>query len=136
VSRVTRRRERGVLRVLCRKETLLTPQIVVFEIRCSGASSGLGGCFLKVNGLQALQDQLVIGRLRFFLGTGWGGRDQKASNRIPTRRRRYNHPRRNHPCRLHQQRSAAATTACDACNRAHSSSSQQRAKKGVVRKPF
>jgi hypothetical protein len=42
----------------------------VSEIRCSGAGSGLGGCFLEVNGLQALQDQLVIGRLRFF-----GGRD-------------------------------------------------------------
>jgi hypothetical protein len=55
----------------------LTPQIFVFEIRCSGAGSGLGGCFLEVNGLQALQDQLVIGRLRFFGGGGMGGKGPK-----------------------------------------------------------
>ena len=45
----------------------------VVEIPCSGASSGWAGCFLEVNGLQALQDQLVIVRLRFFVKGGRGG---------------------------------------------------------------
>ena len=59
----------------------------VARIQLAGASSGWAGCFLEVNGLQALQDQLVIGRFSFCWGAG-RGKGYKGVQKVFQRRSR------------------------------------------------
>ena len=58
-------------------------QMFVAGIHLAGASSGWAGCFLEVNGLQALQDQLVIGRFRFLLGGQGRGKCSEGDSKPP-----------------------------------------------------